>query len=175
MATTFVKIQTVTVGSGGAASIEFTSIPQTYTDLKIVTSFRDEVAGIRPEIRITFNSSSTGYSGRILRAFDNTSTGSTTSNTSYFDAWRVPGSLNTANVFSNDEIYIVNYTSANNKSFSSDNIAESNIAVSTANFMSLSAGLWSNSAAITSVKFVTDSASDIAQYSTATLYGIKSS
>jgi len=36
MANTLKKIQTVTVGSGGAASIEFTSIPQTYTDLKLV-------------------------------------------------------------------------------------------------------------------------------------------
>jgi hypothetical protein len=173
VANTFIKIQTVTVGVGGAASIEFTSIPQTYTDLKLVTSLRDAVAGVRPEIRITFNSSSTGYSGRIVRAFDNTNVGSTTSSTSYFDAWRVPGSLNTASLFSNDEIYIPNYTSANNKSFGSDNISESALPTGTTNYLSLSAGRWANSAAITSIKFVTDSGSNIVQYSSATLYGIK--
>jgi len=36
-----VAIQTVTVGSGGAANIEFTSIPQTYTDLVVVLSLRN--------------------------------------------------------------------------------------------------------------------------------------
>jgi hypothetical protein len=33
MANTYTLISSVTVGSGGAANIEFTSIPQTYTDL----------------------------------------------------------------------------------------------------------------------------------------------
>jgi hypothetical protein len=35
MATTYEIISSVTVGSGGAADIEFTSIPATYTDLVI--------------------------------------------------------------------------------------------------------------------------------------------
>jgi hypothetical protein len=35
MATTYEAIATVEVGSGGAANIEFTSIPATYTDLVI--------------------------------------------------------------------------------------------------------------------------------------------
>ena len=35
MANTYVAIATVTVGSGGAASIDFTSIPATYTDLVV--------------------------------------------------------------------------------------------------------------------------------------------
>jgi len=172
MANTFVKIQTVTVGSGGAANIEFTSIPQTYTDLKLVTSFRTADASIRTQIRVTFNSSATSYSGRYLRAYDDTTVDSGTTNASYFDAWRVPGATNTASVFSNDEIYIPNYTSANNKSFSTDNTSETNLSSGTRNFMSLSAGLWSNSAAITSIKFVTDNGSNLAQYSSATLYGI---
>ena len=41
MANTFEQITTVTVGSGGASSIDFTSIPQTYTDLVIKTSARN--------------------------------------------------------------------------------------------------------------------------------------
>jgi hypothetical protein len=35
MATTYEIIASVTVGSGGAADIEFTSIPATYTDLVV--------------------------------------------------------------------------------------------------------------------------------------------
>ena len=37
---TMTPIQTVTVGSGGAANITFSNIPQTYTDLVIKISAR---------------------------------------------------------------------------------------------------------------------------------------
>jgi hypothetical protein len=40
MATTYEAIATVEVGSGGAANIDFTSIPATYTDLCIKASAR---------------------------------------------------------------------------------------------------------------------------------------
>ena len=38
-------IEAKTVGAGGIASIEFTSIPQTYTDLKILVSAKDNGSG----------------------------------------------------------------------------------------------------------------------------------
>ncbi len=44
MASTMVALQTVTVGAGGSASISFSSIPQTYTDLKLVISPRNTAA-----------------------------------------------------------------------------------------------------------------------------------
>ena len=53
-----VAIQTVTVGAGGASSIEFTSIPQTYTDLKVVFSVRDATNN-NGVVKITFNGSAT--------------------------------------------------------------------------------------------------------------------
>ena len=37
---TYTLISTVTVGAGGAASIDFNSIPGTYTDLLLVVSVR---------------------------------------------------------------------------------------------------------------------------------------
>jgi hypothetical protein len=42
MATTYEIIASVTVGSGGAANIEFTSIPATYTDLVVLFSARTD-------------------------------------------------------------------------------------------------------------------------------------
>ena len=66
MPDTFVKIATVTVGAGGAASIEFTSIPSTYTDLQVLVSTRASNASIINNQRWTFNSSSTGYSYKEL-------------------------------------------------------------------------------------------------------------
>jgi hypothetical protein len=175
MANTFIKLSTVTVGASGAATIDFTSIPQTFTDLKLVTCLRNNNASPRTQIRVTFNSSTSNYSGKILRGYDNTTADSTTTSTSYFDAWRIPAATATTSVFSNDEIYIPNYTSSNYKSFSSDNVSETNVSSGTTNYMSLNAGLWSNTAAITSISLTSDNATNFSQYSTATLYGIKSS
>jgi len=175
MSNTFVKISTVTVGSGGAASIAFTSIPQTYTDLKLVTSLRGAAAAVRGTVRVTFNGISTNYSGRTVRGYDNTTTDSTTSSTSYFDIWRIPAATNTASVFSNDEIYLPNYASSNYKSFAADNTSETNLSSGNTNYLSMSSGLWSNTAAITSITFVIADATNFVEYSTATLYGIKSS
>lgn len=80
----------------------------------------------------------------------------------------------TANTFGNFEVYIPNYTSANNKSLSADSVTEDN--ASSVYGMSLVAGLWANTDAITSI-LVQDIAggSNLAQYSTARLYGIKNS
>jgi hypothetical protein len=45
MANTYEIISSVTVGAGGAAYIEFTNIPQTYTDLNLVFSGRNTSSG----------------------------------------------------------------------------------------------------------------------------------
>jgi hypothetical protein len=42
---TYTLINSVTVGSGGAASMEFTSIPSTYTDLVVKISGRSDNTG----------------------------------------------------------------------------------------------------------------------------------
>ena len=172
MATTYEAIATVTVGSGGASSIDFTSIPQTgYTDLLILSSIRgNQNNGI--ELYLRFNGSTSGYSGRYL--LKDSSDPTAVSGTSYTDRLLcgiVGGATPTANTFSNDTIYIPNYTSSNNKSVSIDNVMENN---STMQWMALTAGLWSNSSAITSISLYPNTNVWI-QYSTATLYGIKNS
>ena len=45
MAKVFKALSTVTVGAGGAASIDFTSIPSTYTDLQILCSLKTSYSG----------------------------------------------------------------------------------------------------------------------------------
>lgn len=170
MANTFKKIQTVTVGSGGAASIDFTSIPQTYTDLKIVSSLRVTYDGGNSWIDgiVTFNGSTSGYSERFLYGDGSTVGSASQSSTGLKWAAFAVDSGATASVFSNNELYIPNYTSSNNKSVSSDSVTENNGTVAQ---QSLHAGLWSNSAAITSVT-LTPGFGSFVQYSTATLYGV---
>jgi hypothetical protein len=167
MADTFVKIATVTVGSGGAANIDFTSIPSTYTDLCLKMSSRanaDTVSSL-----ISFNGVTTNLSVRNLYG-----TGSATGSTSFSDA-RLYGDINssvrTASTFANGEIYIPNYAGGTNKSISADAVEENN---GTTAFAGLSAALWSSTAAITSITLTPQTGSYV-QYSTATLYGISKS
>jgi len=63
-------ITSVTVGSGGAASVTLPAtgtIPQTYTDLKLVYSARATVAGTQEFINISFNGNTSNYSLRSLQ------------------------------------------------------------------------------------------------------------
>lgn len=172
MANTFIKIASVTVGSGGAASIDFSSIPGTYTDLCLKVSARDARAVVASSIVLQINGS-TASSGSYRRiygdgtsAFADGDTGGTTVQSGHSD-----GNNATANTFGNVEIYIPNYAgTSTNKSFSSDGVAETN---ATTTFMSMVAGLWANTAAITQVTIKPATAVNFLQYSTATLYGIK--
>ena len=173
MANTFYKIASVTVGSGGASSIDFTSIPSTYTDLVIKVSARDARAVVASSIVLQINGS-TAASGSYRRIYGDGSAAFSDSDVSQtvVQSGHSDGNSATANTFGNVEIYIPNYAGSANKSFSSDGVAETN---ATTTYMSLVAGLWANTAAITQITIKPATAVDFLQYSTATLYGIKSS
>lgn len=151
------------------AAIEFTSIPATYTDLAILLSVRTDTAGGAAEMVMRFNGSNSGYSDRFLSGAGSGS-GSSGSNGYGTDEMYIGGSNSpTASTFANTFIYIPNYASSNNKSVSVDAVTEAN---QTQAFQLILAGLWSNSAAITSIRLYPTTASNIVQYSSATLYGI---
>lgn len=57
--TDFESIQTITVGSGGASVIEFSSIPQTYQHLQIRCLFSHATANVIDDTRWRWNSDST--------------------------------------------------------------------------------------------------------------------
>jgi len=146
-----------------AASVTFSNIPQTgYTDLLIKVSARSTSAN---NIYMTLNGSTTNYASRYLY-------GSGTAAASGNDTTRYVGttsdSSNTANTFGNAEIYIPNYTSSNYKSVSADSVAETN---ATTVYSAITAQLWSNTAAITSISLFPSSGSYV-QYSTFSLYGL---
>lgn len=170
MPNTYEVISSVTVGSGGAANITFSSIPQTFTDLKLVLSARSDRSSEQDTAAIRFNGSTTSLSMRRLFG-DGTTAYS--DNDTFIPTGHFSANSATANTFGNVEIYIPNYTGSNNKSVSSDGAAESNV---TNVFRSMVAGLWSNSAAITSIALLPNNGSNnFMQYSTAVLYGIKNS
>ena len=166
MATTYEAIATVTVGSGGAASIDFSSIPATYTDLQLLISIREETSASAVAF-IKFNNTTANRSERYLQG-NGSSVAAGTTTVLQFIACQPS---DTANTFGNASIYIPNYASSNYKSVSSDSVSENN---ATGAFSRLVAGLWSDTSAINQITITTDTG-DVAQYSTATLYGIKNS
>ena len=169
MAATYKLIETITVGSGGAASVTFSSIPQTYTDLVLKVSARtDRAAGVSDSVLVKFNNSTTTYTGRILYG-----DGSSAASQSYSSTGGVSANSNTstASIFANAEMYIPNYTGSTNKSFSVDNVTENN---GTQSYTILDAGLWSTTSAITSL-VCAGANGNLMQYTTLSLYGIKNS
>jgi hypothetical protein len=162
MALQLYKIATTEL-TGSQSTITFSSIPQGYTDLKVVVSARCDAANTAFKIR--FNGATTNLSTRYLY-------GSGSTAASYTEGSNIYGYENsstfTTNAFSSTEIYIPNYTSSNAKSVSVDAVTENN---ATTAEMALFAGLWNNTAAITSIDLVSNTG-NLVQYSTATLYGI---
>jgi hypothetical protein len=174
MANTFTKIASVSVDSSGASSMSFTSIPNTYTDLCLFVSARSSRSQSSDNIDIFFNGSTSNRSDTALRGSGGVTVSYTTSNG---HIGYIPAASDTSNTFGSTFIYIPNYTSSNNKSFSADVVMENNASGNGSAFMVLDAGLWSQTAAITSITINTSSgaSSNFVQYSTATLYGIKNS
>jgi len=172
MATTYTLISSVTVGSGGAANIEFTSIPATYTDLSVVFSIRCVRSSVVEPGMLRFNSSTSNYSLRRLNADGSTVASSAVSGETGMIFGDINGDTATSNTFGNGSIYIPNYTGSNFKSISTDVVVENN---ATESSQYLLAGLWSDTSAITTIRLYSRNSHNFKQYSTAYLYGISSS
>jgi hypothetical protein len=171
MALQLYKIATVEVGSAGASSISFTSIPSGYTDLKLVVSGRADGAIDWHQLYLELN----GSTSISVRTIQGPGSGAVASyNNSIGECGPIiGGSTATANTFGSAELYFPNYSSANNKSISVDGVSETNAA---GIYAILAAGLYSSSSAISQITVKPKDASAIyrnfVQYSTATLYGI---
>jgi hypothetical protein len=165
MANTYQFIASVTVGSGGAANIDLTSIPSTYTDLLLKLSLRN-VDGVVDNY-FAFNGSTSSFTARRIYATGSAVVSDTTARTAGFGN----SSGYTASTFSNNDIYIPNYAGSTNKSYSVDSVTENN---ATQAYSILAAGLWSNTAAINQIT-ITAATGNLAQHSSAYLYGIKNS
>lgn len=173
MATTHIAIATTTVGSGGASSIDFTSIPNTYTDLLVKISARSNTASRSTDCSIRIGngtvSSSAIYNYREITG-DGTSGYSGSGTTDRFNTV-MNANTSTSNTFSNVEFYLPNYNSSSNKPLSTNAVIESN-ENNGAIQVRLQTWLWSSTSAINVIQLF-PAAGNFVQYSTATLYGIK--
>ena len=164
---TMTLISTVTVGSGGASSIEFTAIPATYTDLYLVVSARSQYSGWA-DAYLRFNASGgTAYATKKLAGTGSSIENLNSTGAGDFPIWSVGGSNTTSNTFSNVGFYIPNYAGSTNKSVSADGVSENN---GTEARLTIGSGLWASTNAITQILLFV--AVGWTQYSTASLYGI---
>jgi hypothetical protein len=157
--------------NASVASVTFANIPQSgYTDLKIVVSARNDAATTVGGLWIRFNGLNSNLSSRVI--YGTGSAAGSFSDTQIF-AYSDAASA-TACTFSNVEYYIPNYAGSAYKSVSVDSTMENN---ATASSMALTAGLWSSTAAITSMEILTfnnsnSAAANFVLGSTFSLYGL---
>jgi len=151
-------IETITVGSGGAAPLSVTNIPQTYDDLLIVISARrsDTVVGVAI-------AAPTGASWSAIYLTGNGSSAS--SSTESFLRCASTNTNDTPNTFGNSEVLISDYTNTGPKAFSVTGVSENNGTLSS---QEIAAGLLTNAGSINSL----DIFNNIVENSTVSLYGI---
>jgi hypothetical protein len=170
MALQLFKIADYTVESP-VGSFTFSSIPSGYTDLVVKMSTRSaaNVNGSAYGMGMTINGVGTNRTWQRLEGYDGTIVNSDSNTNDMMGV--IQGNATTASTFNNLEIYFPNYSGSTNKSFSVDGVNENNS--STGNDLYLFAGLWSQTAAITSLGFYDrNGSSGFIANSTFTLYGI---
>jgi hypothetical protein len=167
MPATYDPIATQTLANSTTATVSFTSIPGTYTDLVLVTV--SAITSGVGDTRLNYNSDTgTNYSRTYISGDGSTATsGRQTSRT--FQDIDFNGYLSTT---LGQNVTIINIMNYSNSTTNKTTIARPNRAASGTD---ASVGLWRNTAAITRID-VTNSGSGSAYFltgSTFTLYGIK--
>jgi hypothetical protein len=165
MASTYTPIATTTLGSA-QATVTFSSIPSTYTDLILVSSARVTGAVDSDDILVTLNSDTgTNYSATYLNGNGTSATSGRNTSTSKGYWLYVVGANAAASTFSLDIMNLNNYSNSSTYKTMISRCANN------LNGAAARAGLWRSTSAITSIA-LNCSNSNIATGSTFTLYGI---
>lgn len=163
-------IRSYVVPSGGAASIEWTSIPQTYSHLQIRGISR--CAGTTTvSIDVQVNSdTSTNYSWHRLYGDGSSASAYAEPNSTKISELYQPINTDTANAFGSFVLDLLDYKDTNKyKTMRYLTAYDVNGANGKIAFAS---GNWRNTNAITSIK-LTSNGGNFAQYSSFALYGVK--
>ena len=152
--------------TSAASSITFSSIPQTYDGLLIMTSLRSDRASVVDILELQLNGATANRSSRSLQG-----DGSAVTSSSYTSG-RIAldtAASSTSNTFGNGQIYIPNYAGSQAKSASIDSVSENN---ATNAYQQIYAFLWNDTAAVTSVTLIPNLGTNWVSLSAASLYGI---
>jgi hypothetical protein len=158
--------------SSSAATVTFSSIPATYTDLVLRASIRNDDSGtITGVLRLQVNGlSSSIYSFTALYGNGSASSSARASATTDITDIYLAGNLTDANTFGIVEIYIPNYAGTAKKPVASYGASEGNTSPSPS--MAANAGLIDLTSAITSISLLNNSTKQFLTSSSFYLYGI---
>ena len=167
------SIATTTVGSGGAATITFSSIPSTYTHLQLRATLRTSDSGSSAgDIVIQFNSDTgTNYSNHILYG-NGSSAGaagasSQSKNYTIFTSTAIAG----ASYFGAAIVDVLDYANTNKyKTIRSLSGADYN---NTNGQVRFGSSVWLNTNVVSTITLTDYVGTNFAQYSSFALYGIK--
>ncbi len=166
---TYTLIESQVLGTA-AASVTFSSIPATYTDLVLRASVRTTAATVNDNLNLVINGSSAAdYSITRLNGDGTSAASYRTTSATYGKLYWCPGNNATADTFGNLEAYFASYTAAQAKAYSTFTVSETN--ATGANMVAL-AGLWNSTAAITSINIYSDNSGNLVTGSSFNLYGI---
>lgn len=164
---TMTLVGTVTVGAGGASTIEFAGIPQSATDLLLLVSARNTATNKAGWFRIN-SSSATNYNYSALRGDGSSVVAFFAMSEAQGYSIRTNGSDLTANTFASTRVYFHNYAGNTVKKYSIDGVDEGNVSTT---YQEMINGYWNQTAAITSL-LLGNYGGSFAQNTVASLYTI---
>ena len=169
--TAYESIATTTVGSGGAATISFTSIPSTYQHLQIRIMARGNNANTYDSFLVRANSD-TGSNYTYHGLVGDGSVAFTAVVTPYngFRGGEITGANATSGMFGVSVVDLLDYANTNkNKTMRILGGNDRN----GGGQVTLNSGVWMNTAAVTRIDITPVFGSSFVQYSSFALYGIK--
>lgn len=171
MAATYTLISS-NVLSSSAASVTFSAIPSTYTDLVIKMSLRTSAPSVASSYIFRINGdTASNYSQTRIEGNGASASSGRTSSTTLFVGYYPASNNATANTFANQELYIPNYLSTTSKQLSLDSAHETN---ATTAYIDAIAFLYRGTSPVSSITFEGDGYNFVSG-SSFYLYGIKNS
>ena len=166
----YTSLQTVTVGSGGASSITFSSIPSTYTHLQMRYFSRGTYATSSPTaVAYRFNSDTgSNYAIHYLYGDGSATTAGAFTSVTVGYAGNMSDAFNSSNVFGAGVMDILDY--ANTNKYKTTRSIDGYDANGSGQAL-MHSGLWQSTSAITSITLIAG-AGNFDQYSSFALYGV---
>ena len=166
--TAYESIATTTVGSGGTTTIDFSSIPSTFTHLQLRALIRSNGIADNSTMRFNADTGNNYASHYLVGDGSSASAGASASRSNmYLDILASNGS---GAYFSAVVVDILDYKSTSkNKTIR----ALAGQDLNGSGTVWLASGLWTNTAAVNQITIKTNGAGGFAQYSSFALYGIK--
>jgi hypothetical protein len=171
--TSYESIATTTVGSGGTASVTFSSIPGTYTHLQIRAIGRTNRSGgaTNDPFKIVFNSDTgTNYSQHYLQGDGGSASSFASVSIGFIAAYLATATSATANVFGTTIVDILDYANTNKYKTTR---ALGGFDNNGSGIVGLVSGNWRSTSAITNITISPQVGTSWDQYSSFALYGIK--